>query len=71
MQISNVSSTGVFSGIYETPVSDAASPFPPSPLQGVQAQGRQPVFGLIINWNFTGRTSYYLGWKQIEWEEGI
>ncbi|XP_070792138.1 avidin-like [Pituophis catenifer annectens] len=61
MQINNVSNTGAFSGIYQTAVSDSGNPIWPSPLQGVQGQGTQPVFGFTIKWNFTESISVFVG----------
>ncbi|XP_034297789.1 avidin-related protein 3-like isoform X3 [Pantherophis guttatus] len=61
MQISNVSNTGAFSGIYQTAVSDSINPIRPSPLQGVQGQGAQPVFGFTIKWNFAESISVFVG----------
>lgn len=69
MVISDSNNSGVFSGSYLTAMAATDNTIRASPLHGVQHQAHQraqPTFGFTVNWNFSGRATHYLGWKQIE-----
>uniref|UniRef100_A0A8C6XAI8 Avidin n=1 Tax=Naja naja TaxID=35670 RepID=A0A8C6XAI8_NAJNA len=65
MQITNVSDSGAFSGIYQTAVSNSSKPIRPSQLKGVQHQvvdqRAQPTFGFTVDWSFSDSITVFVG----------
>ncbi|XP_015683659.1 avidin-related protein 1-like, partial [Protobothrops mucrosquamatus] len=61
MQIKNVSDTGVFSGVFNTARLRYSIHVFPLPLQGIQHEGRQPIFAFTFSGNFYGSTAIIVG----------
>ncbi|XP_039224958.1 avidin-related protein 1-like [Crotalus tigris] len=60
IHIESVSDTGVFSGIFYTPLRYSIHIFPAA-LQGIQHRGLQPTFGFTISGISDGPTGVFVG----------
>ncbi|XP_015683658.1 avidin-related protein 1-like [Protobothrops mucrosquamatus] len=61
MEIFSVTDTGLFSGLfYIIPYNRPRCTIPP-PLQGIQHEGRQPIFAFTFRGNFHGPIALYVG----------